>query len=201
MLAIASATLRITPMHVHQLSISYLPEQDRILVRVNTSENKELQFWFTRRLALGLMPLLDRISTERAAHRGGLATAHMAPADPLAKKAMAEFQRNETLRSADFSTPYQTPPAGEPLFGGPLLITEIKIASMAGGQLRLNCTEKLADKPEQRKFELALSDALTHAFMHLLERAIASSQWRSAGAVGAAPATTAAPESKPSYLN
>lgn len=188
-------------MHVHQLSISYLPEQDRILVRVNTSDNKELQFWFTRRLALGLMPLLERISTDRAAQRGGPATAHMASADPLAKKAMAEFQRNETLRSADFSTPYQAPPASEPLFGGPLLITEINIAPLAGGQLRLNCTEKLADKPEQRKFDLALSDALTHAFMHLLERAITSSQWRNAGVAGAAPAPVAPPEAKPGYLN
>lgn len=189
-------------MHVHQVSVGYQPEQDRILVRVNASDNKELKFWVTRRLALGLMPLLDRISTERAAQRGGPATAHLASADPLAKKAMAEFQRSETLRRADFSTPYQAPPASEPLFGGPLLITEITIAPMAGGQLRLNCTEKLADKPAQRRFELALSDVLTHAFMHLLERAVAASQWRVVPPADAtqSPAAPATPH-PPGYLN
>lgn len=188
-------------MHVHQLSISYLPEQDRILARVNTSENKELQFWFTRRLALGLMPLMERFNTELAAQQGGLATAHMASADPLAKKAMADFQRTETLRAADFSTPYKAPPANEPLFGSPLLITEINIAPLDGGRLRLNCAEKLSDNQQHRTFELVLSPTLTHAFMHLLEQAVTKSQWLSIPQAEAGPAARTAPDAKQGYLN
>ncbi len=186
-----------TAMHVHQLSISYLPEQDRILARVNTSESKELQFWITRRLALGLMPLMERVNTEHAVRSAGPASAHMAGADPLAKKAMADFQRSETLRGADFSTPYKPAPDVEPIFGSPLLITEISITPLAGGQLRLNCAEKLPESEQQRTFDLALSDVLAHAFMHMLERAVTKSQW-----VGAAPAEAAQPAaSRPVYLN
>lgn len=192
-------------MQVRQLSISYLPEQDRILVRVNTSDNRELQYWFTRRLTLGLLPLLDRFVTEHAALAGGPATTHMAAADMTAKKAMADFARAETMRSADFSTPYKTPETGQPLFDSPLLITDISIAPLDGAQLRMSCTEKLAANTQPvRRFELALSQQLSHAFSHLLERAVETSQWRKMGAAdsisatGLEPATTAV---KPDYLN
>ncbi len=192
-------------MQVRQLSINYLPEQDRILVRVNTSDNHELQYWLTRRLALGLMPLLDRIVTEHAALAGGPATTHMAAADLPAKKAMADFARAESMRSADFSTPYKTPETGQPLFDSPLLITDISIAPLAGAQMRMNCTEKLSGNTQTvRRFELALSQQLSHAFLHLFERAVDASQWRKTDAAdtvsrsGLSAATTAV---KPDYLN
>ena len=189
------------PMHVHQLSISYLPEHDRILVRVNTSESKELQFWVTRRLALGLMPAMQRIQTEHAARLGGSSTAHMVAADPIAKKAIADFQRSETLRAADFSTPYKAPPENEPLFGSPLLVTEINIAPLDGERLRLNCTEKLPQNPQQRTFELALSSTLAHAFMHLLEQAVTKSLWRAVPQAAAEPLALPTHEAKQGYLN
>jgi len=188
-------------MQVSQLSIGYQPEQDRILARVNTSENKELQFWVTRRLALGLMPVMERIQTEHAALQGGLATAHMAAADPIAKKAIVDFQRTETLRAADFSTPYKAPPENDALFGGPLLVTDINIAPLDGGRLRLNCTEKLPENPQQRTFELALSTTLAHAFMHLLEQAVAKSLWLSFPQTEAVPSALPTPETKQGYLN
>ena len=34
-------------MKVHQLSVTYLHEQDHLLVRINTSDGEELRLWFT----------------------------------------------------------------------------------------------------------------------------------------------------------
>lgn len=191
-------------MQVRQMSISYLPEQDRILVRVNTSDNHELQFWFTRRLTLGLVPLFERIVTEHAARSGGPATTHMAAADPIAKKAMADFARAETVRKADFSTPYETPQTSQPVFASPLLITDMSIAPLPGAQMRMVCTEKLGTDSQLRRFELALSQQLTHAFMHLLERAVEASQWRKpfgADATSSSRSPGAPAATKPDYLN
>lgn len=188
-------------MHVHQMAISYLAEQDRILVRVNTSEHRELQFWCTRRLILGLSPLLERLVTEAAARRGGPATMHLAGADPATKKAMADFSRNETIRDADFSTPYRVAESSEPLFANPLLITEVNIAPLANGALRLQCAEKLSEGPPPRSFELVLSSTLTHAFMHLMERAVVASQWRGAGVAPANADDVAAAKPASGYLN
>lgn len=187
-------------MHVQQLSIAYTPEQDRILVRVNTSEKRELQCWFTRRLTLGLLPLLDKVVTEHIAGQGSPASAHLAAPDALSKKAVAEFQRSESLRTADFSTPYKVPESSEPLFESPPLVTDVHIAPVKGGPLRLSCSEKLAGSGTTRRFELALSGTLVHAFVHLLERAVAQSQWRELPPATAAPSAAPAP-ARPGYLN
>lgn len=199
---------RIVAMNVHQLSIAYVPEHDRILARINTQEGKELQFWLTRRLTLGLSPLLDKVVTEHVARHGGPATSHVASMDALSKKAVAQFQRSETLKNADFATPYKPSEASEPLFDQPLLVTEVNIAPLNNGQLRLSCAEKLSGLPAgvaPRSFQMALSQQLIHAFVHLLERAVTQSQWRDAVAgttVRADPLQdpSNAPD-KPGYLN
>ena len=120
--------------------------------------------------------------------------------DPATKKAMSDFNRSETIRGADFSTPYQLADTSEPLFTNPLLITEVNIAHLAGGSLRLQCAEKLSGAPP-RTFELVLSETLSHAFMHLLERAVVASTWR--GAAAAAPSADGPVAAPPvsGYLN
>jgi len=190
-------------MHVHQLSITYVPEQDRILVRVNTKQGQELQFWFTRRLTLGLTPLLDRAVTEHAARQAGPATSHVAAMDAMSKMAMAQFQRAETLKSSDFTTPYKAPEAGAFMFESPLLVTEVNVAPMTNGQMRLSFSEKLTGVAEHRSLQMGLTDPLMHAFVHLLERAVAQSQW--SGSQNATPEPHATDPSrgpdKPRYLN
>ena len=190
-------------MNVHQLSIAYVAEQDRILVRVNTQQGQELRFWFTRRLTLGLAPLLDRAVTEHVARQGGPATSHVAAMDDLSRKAMAQFQRAETLKTSDFSTPYKTPPASVPLFESPLLVTEVNVAPLSNGQMRLSFSEKLTDGPAPRSFQMGLTDPLIHAFVHLLERALAQSQWRDPNPATPAPpaADPSAGPDRPQYLN
>ena len=192
-------------MNVHQLSIAYVPEQDRVLVRVNTLEGQELQFWLTRRLTLGLSPLMDKAVTEHVARHGGPATSHVAAMDDMSKKAVAQFQRSETLKNADFATPYKAKEGSAPLFAHPVLVTEVNLAPLGNGQLRLTCAEKLPQMPAAtpRSFQMALSQQLIHAFVHLLDRAVAQSQWRQSpgsSAAAFAPDPATAPD-RPGYLN
>ena len=191
-------------MNVHQLSSAYVPEQDRLLARVNTKEGQELQFWFTRRVALGVSPLITKVVTEQAAKRGGLAPGHLAAMDDLAKKAVAQFQQVETLQGADFATPYKVSETSVPLFKPPLLVTEVNLATLSNGQLRMHFAEKLASGASPRNFQMALSDQLVQAFVHLLGRAIQQSQWlevtEGAPALAASPDAIASPD-KPGYLN
>ena len=198
--------LRIILMNVHQLSIAYVPEQDRVLVRVNTRVGKELQFWLTRRLTLGLSPLMDKVVTDHLAGHDGFATSHLAAMDDISKKAVVRFQCSETLKNADFATPYKASGAGMPLFDHPLLVTEVHVASLNNGQLRLTCTEKLSLAPAAapRSFQMALSQELTYACVHLLERAVMQSQWLVPTGNAAAPAVAqdfATGPDKPGYLN
>lgn len=195
-------------MQLHQLSMAYVAEQDRILARVNTQDGQELQFWLTRRLALGLTPVLDKVASEHSARMGaaGITPAQVATMDPVSRKTVAEFQRSETLKGADFSTPYQPAPKPLPRFEHPLLVTEVQLSPLANGQVRIRCVEKLpgAEDAQRRQFQLNLSQQLLHAFVHLLERAVRHSLWRDPTSVAsdvlAMPEPPAGPP-RATYLN
>ena len=79
-------------MQIHQMSVSYLPEQDRILMRVNTVEGEEMRMWLTRRLMVGLWPLLSKLLTEHLLKLES-AGASLAGATPELKKMLAEFRK------------------------------------------------------------------------------------------------------------
>jgi hypothetical protein len=194
-------------MNIHQLSVNYIGEQDRILARINTTAGEELRVWFTRRLTLGLMPLLGKVVAEQVA-RQEAAKPHsitaVATADDQTKQMMAEFKKEESLQKADFRTPYRDQPVALPLGPEPLLVTEINLTPQPSGHLQMNFHEKLPGVDKPRSFQMALEQQMTHGFVHLLERAVEQSQWN----VGAQVAGAAQPEEpstamgeKPRYLN
>jgi hypothetical protein len=198
-------------MNIHQLSVNYLQEQDRILARINTTDGAELRLWFTRRLTLGLMPLLQKIVTEQVAKQEALKSPYISPsaaADAQTKALLAEFKKEASLQKSDFQTPFKDQPAQLPLGAKPLLVTEVNITPLANGQLQLAFCEKLPDTPHPRSFQIALEANLIHGFVHLLEKALSTSMWTQGLALAGRSAIDRLPgesggggSEKPKYLN
>ncbi len=171
-------------MNIHQLSINYIQEQDRILVRINTTAQEELRLWFTRRLTLGLMPMVQKIVAEWVAKQETVKsplTTTAATADAQTQAMLADFKREESLQKSDFQTPYKAPNA-LPLGAEPLLVTEISVTPLPSGQLQMAFNEKLPldngqPHPNPRGFRVALEQKLVHGFVHLLQKAVDTSQW------------------------
>ena len=86
-------------MKIHQLSVTYLAEQDRILVRVNTAAAEEMRLWLTRRLMLGLWPLLSKLLTKHLLKLEAAGTS-LETADEDLKRMLAEFRKDEFLKQA-----------------------------------------------------------------------------------------------------
>ena len=201
-------------MDIHQLSVNYIQEQDRILVRINTTAHEELRLWFTRRLTLDFMPMTQRIVAEWVAKQETVKsplTMPAASADAQTKSLLADFKREESLQKSDFHTPYKAPNA-LPLGAEPLLVTEISLTPLPSGQLQMAFNEKLPlnngqPHPNPRGFRVALEQKLVHGFVHLLQKAVDTSQWASASAVAAHPPTLPGDGSmngggeRPRYLN
>lgn len=170
-------------MNIHQLSINYLQEHDRILVRINTIELAELRLWFTRRLTLGFAPLLNRIVAKHVSSQEAIKSAHISPtatADTSTQHLLAEFKKQELLQQSDFKTPFKDQPSQLPLGAEPLLVTEVNVTPLASGQLQMVFSEKLPDQApgsKPRSFKIALEANLTHGFVHLLDKAIGVSLW------------------------
>lgn len=192
-------------MKIHQLSVNYLAEQDRILVRINTAAAEEMRLWLTRRLMLGLWPLLSKLLTKHLLKLEAAGTS-LDTADEGLKKMLADFRKDEFLKEADFDTPYRENQA-QLLGEKPLLITDVDAAPLANGRLRLSFNERLPRAPKPRSFQIEMEPKLMQGMMHLLEQALARSQWREAFAAGpvAVEDGTAGDDDaslrKPRYLN
>ncbi|MGZ5182533.1 MAG: hypothetical protein ACXWC6_16330 [Ramlibacter sp.] len=190
-------------MQIHQLSVSYLAEQDRLLLRVSSTVGDEMRLWLTRRLMLGLWPLVSRLQTEHLLKLEAAGSA-LDSADEELRRMLAEFRKEEFLQRADFDTPYEDQ-ASLPLGTDPLLVTDVDATPLPGGRTRLSLNERASvgggDKP--RGFQMELDARLMQGLLHLLEQALAHAQWREPFS---APAQVAEGESgeagsPPRYLN
>jgi hypothetical protein len=195
-------------MNIHQLSVNYLPEQDRILARINTTDGAELRLWFTRRLTLGLSPLIKKIVVEHIAKQEAINSPHISPvatADTQTQQMLVDFKKQESLQKSDFDTPFKNTPAQLPLGDDPLLVTEVNLTPLPNGQLQISFNEKLPDSTKPRGFQLALQANLIHGFVHLLEKALAHSGWADGRELSLPEAADKLlsnhDEAKPRYLN
>ena len=164
-------------MKIHQLSVNYLAEQDRILMRVNTRDAEEMRLWLTRRLMLGLWPLLSKLLTKHLLKLEAAGTS-LDTADEDLKQMLADFRKEEFLRNADFDTPYHENGAELPLGDKPLLVTDVDAAPLPNGRLRLGFNERKPNSDKPRSFQMEMEPKLMQGLMHLLEQALARSQWR-----------------------
>jgi hypothetical protein len=153
--------------------------------------------------------MLSKIVTEQTVTQEAAKSPGLAPvisADEKTRKMVADFKKEENLQNADFKTPYKDQPAALPLGPEPLLVTEMNVTPLPNGQLQLTFSEKLPGGQAPRGFQMALEPQMTHGLIHLLERALATSQWSLVHG-GAAPVAQAAPPEeppagdKPKYLN
>lgn len=177
-------------MSIHQLSVLYIDEQDRLLVRANNAADEEFRFWLTRRMAQGFWPLLQKLLRHHVAAAEGGA---LAGSDDLSRQLMSDFQRERVLGEVDFRTPYRNEAVQLPLGPEPLLVTDIQMTPQEQGCVLFLLTEKLQgaspDAPP-RSFRMTLTPALMHGWVHLLTQALEVSLW--AQAVPGLPAATQA---------
>ncbi len=203
-------------MNIHQVSVSYVMEQDRLLIRINGKEGGEMRAWMTRRLALGLLPVLGQTTTEQISKVAAAAITTAAPpaagADAQRGQMLAAFETEAELRGGDFETPYRTPegaPADPALDAEPLLLTEIKVTLLGNGQLQLQLFEKLPGQAMVRNFQVVMEPQLSNALLRLLHQSVTASQWlqlptlaEQASLVATAePLELSADLAKPKYLN
>ena len=188
-------------MKIHQLSVNYLAEQDRIFVRINTSASEEVRLWLTRRLMMGLWPLLSKLLTQHLLKLEA-AGSSLEAADEGLKKMLADFRKEQFLQEADFDTPFDDNQAALPLGADPVLVTDVDATPLANGRLRLSFNERLPNVKEPRNFNIELDPKLMQGMMHLLEQALIKSQWQEPFSQATGDETAEEEDArKPRYLN
>jgi hypothetical protein len=181
-------------MNIHQLSVRYLPEQDRILLSVNTAEGQELSLWLTRRMCLVLWPQLDRMTVDHFAVPSDAVSdgsVDLGALDANTRKVLTDFRRQELIQKADFKTPYRASFGPRPLGQTPLLATEITMTPQTGQQVIIDFKEQIDPSGSSRAVQLSLQPALVFSLVHMLGQALGHTEWLSPVDTSSLPGLTA----------
>lgn len=155
-------------MSIHQLSVVYQTDQDRLLLRVRTRDERLFDLWLTRRLMLRLWQPLQNIASAVALGAASKGTTIL----PEARDMMTQTLRDQAKRSADFSSPFDDQALQRPLGEHPLLVAAVDLRHEAKGQVVVVLRDA-----QQRDLSLNLTPDLLYNLLTLLEQALVLSEW------------------------
>lgn len=167
-------------MRIHQLNLRYEPSQDRLIARINSTTGLEIRLWLTRRLTIGFLPALRRMTDEQIARADALAAAAgapKAPADPKLREFLNEFKKDAALQQSDFHTPYKESADLAATGEEPMLVAEIGLTPLADARLQVKFSGTVRGSDKKHEVQIELDGKLMHGFLHLLEKSYANSQW------------------------
>jgi hypothetical protein len=151
-------------MRLHQLKLDFVPEQDRLLLRVSTDNQIEVRLWLTRRALRLLWPLL--VEMARTSPEVALQS------NPEARDAIVGMQHEQALRQADFAKPFEEAPRAMPLGSEPILVAHMQVNKDNSG------IHVLGLLPQQGQgIHLTLDNTLLHSFCKLVQNAVARADW------------------------
>lgn len=122
-----------TTIQFHQISLQYLPEEDRLLLLLNTSTKEQFRLLLTRRFTKLLWPLLNRVMVNDE---------KVAATDPQTKRVAAAFQHEKMMEGADYQEKFIQDNLTYPWGQEPILLMKIVLKPMANGKSGLGIYDK-----------------------------------------------------------
>jgi len=149
---------------LHQLQLTYRPEQDRLLLRLRTATANEFRVWLTRRFVAQAWPLL-----RQALSCDPEVTAQQ---DPESRDAVLAFEHERALSKVDFSQRYEDSPSSLPLGAEPILATRMDLRRGPGEAHAI-----AFHSPTGQSVQIRLQKGMLHAFCKLLQDAATQADW------------------------
>jgi hypothetical protein len=151
-------------MKIHQIQMAFDKVQDRVLMRLSTTDKAEFRFWLTRhyvkRLWEVLLKMIER-DPSTAAYK-----------DESVRRAMIEFQHENIVRGGEFSKKFEEGSGSMPLGDAPLLLSRI------AGKQSVDGAQVLCMHPENGQgIDLAVNAQLLHMISKLISDAVVRSDW------------------------
>lgn len=152
-------------MSIRQIQARYDELQDRVLLRLSTSDDTEFVFWFTRRFTRRFWGFLLKTLEQDEPVRQ--------QSDTEARKAVLAMRHENFVQQGNFSKPFEEKTYQRPLGPEPMLVARADYAQ--GAQPG---TFTLSLRPQQGQgVDLGLTASLLHSICKLLLDAVAQSDW------------------------
>lgn len=150
-------------MAIHQIQIRYDELEDRLLLRVSTTEGFEYRFWMTRRFVEQLWGMLVKILEWDEAVRQQF--------DEEMRRSVLEIQHEGYAQQADYSKTFVGAPH-LPLGPAPVLLARAKGRKVGDG------LQMISLHPQQGQgIDMTLDAKLLHIFVSLLRQTAAKARW------------------------
>lgn len=149
-----------------QLSVSFIPEEDRLLLRLGF-DSQQAAFWLTRRFVRLAWPVLTQ-GVRYGPPAGG--TAPPPVLNDAVREELHAFQREAVLQQADFATEYDA--QRTPVWDTPVLATEFSLQTNAQGAPVMAIRNGAGVG-----VELVLDVGMHAGLARLIEQAVAQSGW------------------------
>ncbi len=151
------------PGAISQIQVLYNAEEDRILLRVNSTDKQEFRFWITRRFSI----LLLRVLGEYAMSDPDVSL----QVDPQARQTVQEFKREQANRNAEFDKPFKEDSSEFPLGETARLAFRLT-------RHRLEENLRLGIHPRQGEgINIVIDRTINANLTQLLLKAIGQAQW------------------------
>jgi hypothetical protein len=148
---------------ISQMQMLYVPEEDRVLFRVNSADKKQFRLWLTRRYTLLILKILKT---------------HMAAdpdisiqATPEAKEAIQSFKQEKAMQGANFEEKFKEDDAEMPLGDDVPLAYRLNYR-MEGEILHLGIEPKLG-----QGVTLAINRDINTSLTRLISVAAKKAEW------------------------
>lgn len=150
---------------ISQIQMRYLQEEDRFLLRMNTFDEEEYRFWFTRRFIKIFYPFLNKTLYETPEIKQ--------QRDPLHKKAMLSFQEENAKNQVEYGATFAATPKTYPLGENPLLVCKTSLKPLGESNYHL----KLSTSDDQG-LGFSLDQNLLHILATLILDTLLSADWQ-----------------------
>lgn len=164
---------------LHQMTMSYSPVEDRLLLRVSTTAHEEHQIWLTRRFVTVLWPALIKGVEKQSLESLAPATAAAPTTTPQVKRAVMAMQHHEALQKTNMTKKHDEEKVNKPSTVTPMLATGGQCVPVKGGGMRLNLKTQ-----EGLQVGLNLNQQLLHAFCHQIGSLAQKADWGLSLSVG-----------------
>ncbi|MBT7251272.1 MAG: hypothetical protein HN877_18985 [Rhodospirillaceae bacterium] len=156
---------------LHQLTMTYSPEQDRVLLRIATREKTEYQLWMTRRFVRVMCGALIQTMEKNPEMAADLL--------PDVKDAVLAMEHQESIQSSDFSQSHSEETTNLTSNTGPLLVTGGNVKTVNPDLTRINLKTD-----NGMNIEFGLNKQLLHALCHMMITSAQKADWDLELAVG-----------------
>jgi len=159
---------------IHQIQFQFLPTEDRLLLKMNTTSNEEFSFLLTRRFVSLLYPILSKIldsNINKTLSDKNNSNTDTPPTEQI-RQEIVNQQQQDAIKNTDTSLPYQDNDLTQPLGTQPILLANIS-TNVTDNNLKLSLTPK-----DGQGVSFIIDQNLTHLLRNLLLESLKFADWQ-----------------------